>query len=61
MGPAAPFGGPAGDLHRRTVRALAREVPRGAHVLAVRLVISFASSPRPVARFYDLRLRIRRR
>jgi hypothetical protein len=29
-------------------------------VLPVRLIVSFAAKPRPVVRFYDIRMRIKR-
>ncbi|MDX6699156.1 MAG: hypothetical protein QOE65_2553 [Solirubrobacteraceae bacterium] len=47
-------------LSRATVRRLVRCATRGARVLPVRLIVSFAAKPRPVVRFYDIRMRIKR-
>ena len=48
-------------LPRKTVRALRSRTSRQSHAVAVRLVISFKAKPRPIVRFVDFRIPVKKK
>jgi hypothetical protein len=47
-------------LPRKTVRALRGRASRKSRAVAVRLVVSFKAKPRPIVRFVDFRIPVKR-
>ena len=48
-------------LPRKTVRALRGRASRKSHAVAVRLVVSFKAKPRPIVRFVDFRIPVKKK
>ena len=48
------------QLPRKTVRALRGRASRKSHAVAVRLVVSFKAKPRPIVRFVDFRIPVKK-